>query len=107
MEKLEADLPKVDCLTAKAALKKRIAELRINDPANRRTAQLGTKVLVPYNLNSKKAVVNGQTIHAVGPSWSMEMWMGGWDTDALSFFVMGALKITVDFDPLEGCVRTS
>lgn len=82
-----------------AALNKRIAELRIDDPVNRRTAQLGAKVLVPYNLNSRDAVVNGKTIKSCGAPWNMEMWMGGWDTDAMSFFVLGTVKMVLDFDP--------
>lgn len=84
---------------AVAALKKRIAELRIDDPVNRRTAQLGAKVLVPYNLNSQEAVVNGRQVAMCGAPWGMELWMGGFDADAMSFFVLGTVNIVLDFDP--------
>ena len=78
LEQLEADLPATTGPENIAALKKRIAELRIDDPVNRRTAQLGAKVLVPYDLNSKQAFVNGEKVHAAGKPWTIEMWMGGW-----------------------------
>lgn len=101
LKQLEAELkatPAEDRV-ATAALKKRIAELRIDDPQNRRTAQLGAKVLVPYDLNGKEAIVNGTSIEA-GDAWPLEMWLGGWDADALSFFVIGTLQIALSRDPL-------
>lgn len=100
LKKLEKERSVAETPIAKAALDKRIAELRIDDAVNRRTAQLGARVLVPYDLNSRHAIVNGQPVYAAGAPWSLEMWMGGWDTDALSFFVMGTVKIVVDCDPL-------
>lgn len=83
-----------------AALNKRIAELKINSPQNRRTVQLGAKVLLPYALNSKTAKVNGQLIEA-GPSWGVEMWIGGWDADSMCFYVMGTLEISLPKDPFK------
>ncbi|MDF1699465.1 MAG: hypothetical protein P1U56_26670, partial [Saprospiraceae bacterium] len=68
-----------------AALEKRISELEINNPRNRRTIQLGAKVLLPYALNSKNALLNGKKIKA-GPTWGVEMWMGGWDADSMCFY---------------------
>ena len=101
LEQLERDLSSAkEGSVEQAALKKRIAELRIDSPQNRRTAQMGTKVLVPYNLNSTQANVGGETIENAGDPWSLEMWMGGWDADALSFFVIGTLQIVLTCDPL-------
>lgn len=100
--RLQQLLEELECTAdpvCRAALQKRIAELRIDDPKNRRTAQLGAKVLVPYSLNSKRAVVNGTTLSIETP-WSLEMWLGGWDTDSLSFYVMGTVRIVLNFDPL-------
>lgn len=82
-----------------AALKKRIAELRIDDPVNRRTAQMGAKVLVPYNLNAKEIVVNGKSTATCMAPWTMEMWLGGWDADSLQFFVLGTVNMVLNFDP--------
>lgn len=80
---------------AVAALNKRISELNMNEPTNRRTAQMGAKVLMPYALNSKHAKVNGKLINA-GPSWGMELWMGGWDADSLCFYIVGTVEITLN-----------
>lgn len=84
---------------AVAALKKRISELKIDNPRNRRTAQLGAKVLLPYALNSKAASINGKTI-SPGPGWALEMWMGGWDADSLSFYVKGTVEISLARKPV-------
>lgn len=81
-----------------AALKKRISELEMNDPKNRRTAQMGAKVLMPYALNSHKAKVNGRWIEP-GPSWGLEMWMGSWCADAMNFYILGTVEITLPHDP--------
>ncbi|MCA9045902.1 MAG: hypothetical protein KDA69_16365, partial [Planctomycetaceae bacterium] len=101
-QQLEGELAETECPTEQAALKKRIAELRISDPKNRRSAQMGAKVLAPYNLNSLQATLNSQEFDP-GPAWPLEMWMGGWDADSLCFFVMGTLKTSFDFDPLSHC----
>ena len=85
---------------SEAALQKRIDELNISNPKNRRTAQMGAKVLMPYALNSKKAKVNGQEINA-GPSWGLELWMGGWDADSLCFYIVGTVEITLNKDILK------
>lgn len=83
-----------------AALKKRIRELKIDAPANRRTQQMATKVLVPYDLNSDTASVNGGPV-TVGSNapWPLEMWLGAWDGDSLCFYVKGNVTITLESDP--------
>jgi|GEM_PF-629995 len=83
-----------------AALEKRIVELKKNDPNNRRTAQMSTEAMVKYPLNSKFALVNGVKV-PVGPEWPQELWMGGWDADALSFYVKGTVFISLYRNPIE------
>jgi len=82
-----------------AALNKRIAELNIDDPRNRRTAQMGAKVLLPYALNSHDAKVNGKLVKP-GPAWAIELWMGGWDADSMCFYILGTVEVTLDKDPM-------
>ncbi|MGK0317080.1 MAG: hypothetical protein ACI86M_003319 [Saprospiraceae bacterium] len=82
-----------------AALNKRITELKIHDPRNRRTAQMGAKVLLPYALNSHLAKVNGKSVEP-GPAWAIELWMGGWDADSMCFYILGTMEITLPHDPL-------
>jgi hypothetical protein len=77
-----------------AALNKRIFELRIDEPVNRRTQQMSTKVLLPYALNSEKAMLNSAVIPG-GKPWSLEMWMGSWDADSLAFYVLGTVIISL------------
>lgn len=79
-----------------AALHKRIAELRITDPVNRRTQQMSTKVLLPYALNARQAQLNGKEIEVGAEKpWSLEMWLGSWDADALSFYVLGTIVVSL------------
>ena len=77
-----------------AALQKRISQLEINDPNNRRTNQIGTKALLSYPINAKEAFYNGKKIKPAN-TWDLEMWMGGWDADALSFWVEGNVQISI------------
>lgn len=75
-----------------AALGKRISELDMNDPENRRTRQAGTQTLINYPLNAQKATVNGKQI--TPPSvWPTTIWFGGWDADALGFSVNGYVQL--------------
>lgn len=71
-----------------AALEKRIAELKLNNPDNRRTKQAGTQTLVNYPLNATEAFVDGRKIKSLAP-WPTTIWFGGWDADALGFLVNG------------------
>ena len=77
-----------------AALQKRISELEINDPINRRTNQIGTKVLLNYPLNAKTALYKGKKVIPPNP-WDLEMWMGGWDADSLCFWIEGNIQISI------------
>ena len=58
------------------------------------------ELLRDYSRNSQQATVNGKRIEA-GDAWRLEIWFGGWDADALSFFVLGTLLIVLNFDPLQ------
>jgi hypothetical protein len=78
-----------------AGLEKRIAELRNNDPENRRTNQIGTQALLNYPLNAKTAVLNKKKINPPAP-WPLMLWMGGWDADALGFQVNGYVQIILE-----------
>jgi len=78
-----------------AALEKRIAELKMNDPVNRRTNQIGTQVLINYPLNATTAWVNNKKIMPPA-QWPTMLWMGGWDADALGFSVNGFVQIILD-----------
>lgn len=80
-----------------AALDKRIVELQQTDTVNRRTQQIGTKAYCRYPLNGQDAVVHAHgTALTMSPPepWNLEMWFGGWDVDALNFFVKGAIILT-------------
>ncbi len=77
-----------------AALNKRITELKINDPTNRRTNQIGTKVLLSYPLNAKSASYKGKKVKP-SQNWNLEMWMGGWDADSLCFWIEGNIQIMI------------
>jgi hypothetical protein len=75
-----------------AALEKRIAELKMNDPVNRRTNQIGTQVLINYPLNATTASVNNKKI-TPPVQWPTMVWLGGWDADAMGFNVNGFVQI--------------
>jgi len=75
-----------------AALEKRIAELKLNDPANRRTNQIGTQVMINYPLNAKTASLNNEPIAPLVP-WPTMIWLGGWDADAMGFCVNGYVQV--------------
>ena len=97
LQDCEHQLKRIRGREAVAALQKRIFELKIDDPANRRTQQMATKVLVPYDLNSDDAAVNGESVEiGYNNPWPMEMWLGSWDADSLCFYVVGNVTITLE-----------
>ena len=83
-----------------AALRKRISELEMNDPDNRRTRQIGTQTLINYPLNAVEAKVNKQWVKP-SADWPITMWFGAWDTDSLCFFVNGFIEISVEEEELD------
>jgi hypothetical protein len=78
-----------------ASLKKRIAELEMNDPENRRTRQIGTQTLISYPLNAVSAEVDKKKVEPA-EDWPITMWLGGWDADSLCFLVNGFIEISVE-----------
>ena len=93
-----------------AAIQKRISELKINDPRDRRTFQLTNKAPFSYLLNGRAEVcVHGQTKILNGtldgnvwkyteparplPPWPCDFTMGSWDADSLTFWMEGTVKI--------------
>lgn len=95
LERLRADTDNGDAVRL-AALDKRIDELRRTDPVNRRTQQIATKAYCRYPLNGRDAVMvrEGVERRPDAEPWNLEMWFGGWDADALSFFVKGSVVLT-------------
>lgn len=77
-----------------AALEKRISELEMNDPSNRRTRQIGTQVLINYPLNAENAKLGNRTIKPTA-DWPTMIWMGGWDADSLGFYIYGTVQIII------------
>lgn len=78
-----------------AALNKRIAELNMNDPDDRRTRQIGTQTLINYPLNAVDATINNKLIKPT-EDWPITMWFGAWDADSLCFFVNGFVEISIE-----------
>ena len=77
---------------ARAALQKRISELQINDPLNRRTAQMYNRAMFNYPLNGQ-ATANGKKFKTK-QDWPCEMWFGAWDADAMAMYVQGAVVLS-------------
>lgn len=102
---------------AKAALDKRIAQLRMDDPRDRRTAQLVNRANFSYALNGPASLrldkqpaqwLNGlqtrkgwayhQPSKPLSP-WPFNFWLGSWDADSLTFYLSGTLEV-YDLGPL-------
>lgn len=95
LEQIRAQVDHVDTVRI-AALDKRIRELDETSPINRRTQQIATKAYCRYPLNGDPATVtSGPNLQVSNPEpWNLEMWFGGWDADALNFFVKGSVILT-------------
>lgn len=100
---------------ALAAINKRIDELRIDDPRDRRTGQLLNATVFNFQVNGPAALglnkapvqwLNGkfgdpkklQKWNYLDPSnpmlpWPINFWMGCWDADSLTFYMGGTLKV--------------
>jgi hypothetical protein len=98
-----------------AAINKRIDELRIDDPRDRRTGQLLNATIFNFQLNGPAALglnkspvqwLNGrfgdpkklQQWNYQDPSnpmlpWPINFWMGSWDADSLTFYMGGTVKV--------------
>lgn len=95
-----------------SAIDKRISELKIDDPRDRRTAQLVNRSNYNYLLNGPAQVDTGEdrcngwlngiwTDHKwkyTDPAnplapWPCQFWMGSWDADSLTFYMKGTVQI--------------
>jgi len=103
-----------------AAINKRISELKINDPRDRRTFQLVNRATYNYLLNGPAQVTigDGEPRWLNGsprkdgswdytdpsrplPVWPCQFWMGSWDADSLTFYMKGTVTIG-DFGEIPG-----
>lgn len=103
---LEKDLQIACRRPVKLALERRIEELKIDQPRDRRVASLGWKLDYNIGHNERWQGLNGDAIirdpgHAFREEvdlenpWPLTFWMGAWDCDALCGFVKGALAIPI------------
>ncbi len=95
LENLQKEYADTKDAVKRAGLEKRISELKNNDPVNRRTNQIGTKALFNYPLNAKTAMVNDAEI-TPDQDWLMDLWLGGWDADALGFYIKGYVQVVLN-----------
>jgi hypothetical protein len=94
---------------ALAALNKRIEQLRMDNPSDRRTGQLVNATFFGFGINGPAAVKFGKaekwlngTLGKGGwqyldpsrplPSWPVSFMMGSWDADSLTFYMSGTLQ---------------
>lgn len=94
-----------------AAVDKRIEELRMDDPRDRRTGQLVNSASFSYAVNGPAAIkigrgaqkwLNGTMDPKKGwnyfeparplPPWPCNFWMGSWDADSLYFYMSGSME---------------
>lgn len=95
---LEADLAASHDPVERTALKKRIEELEMSDPANMRILTMIFTQTRRFELDGHADVTGFDrlTDHPsldTSKSWSIEFWMGGWDADALSGYMSGRLAL--------------
>jgi hypothetical protein len=102
-EKLEADLEGVGDPVLRAALRKRIADLKESlEKRDIRVGILGASLVYRFAIRGPAEVVGDRDVLGgiIGtlPPWPIEFWAGGWDADALCGYVRGRLQ--VPFRPL-------
>jgi hypothetical protein len=103
-EKLETDLERVGDPMLRAALQKRIADLKESiEKRDVRVSILGISLIYrfairgPAEVDGDRSVLGG--IIGTLPPWPIEFWVGGWDADALCGYMRGRLQ--VPFRPSE------
>ncbi|MDQ3923190.1 MAG: hypothetical protein M3309_04580 [Actinomycetota bacterium] len=98
-KKLEDDLKGTSDLVARAALRKRIADLEQRDI---RVGILGSSLVYRFAIRGPAEVVGERNVLrgllGTSPPWPIEFWMGGWDADVLCGYMRGSLR--VPFRPL-------
>ena len=102
-EKLEADLEGVGDPVLRAALRKRIADLKESlEKRDIRVGILGASLVYRFAIRGPAEVVGDRDVLGgiIGtlPPWPIEFWAGGWDADALCGYMRGRLQ--VPFRPL-------
>jgi hypothetical protein len=92
---LQADLAAETDPTRRSALERRLAEL---GKGSIRVQSLGFKLSYRFDLRGPNSWNDpgGQVGPAPAPAavWSVRFWMGGWDADALSGYVLGTLAVS-------------
>lgn len=91
---LQADLATETDPTRIAALQKRITQL---DLGSILINSLGFKLTYQFELRGPNDWIDSSGVLGLAPSptatWSTDFWMGGWDADALSGYIMGSLNV--------------
>ena len=80
----------------RAGLERRISELSITDPSDRRTGSMKFIERRHYDLNGPTTLVDPAgwlTTLDTGVTFACDVAMGSWDADALSFYATGTLSL--------------
>ena len=97
-EKLETDLEGVRDPMLRAALQKRIADLKESlEKRDIRVGILGASLIYRFAIRVPAQVVGDRSVLGgiIGtlPPWPIEFWVGGWDADALCGYMRGRLQV--------------
>ncbi len=97
-EKLEADLEGASDPVLRAALRKRIADLKESlEKRDIRVGILGSSLIYRFAIRGPAEVVGDRDvlggIVGTSPPWPIEFWAGGWDADALCGYMHGRLQV--------------
>lgn len=93
---LQADLAATQDPTTRAALARRVSELEVTDPSDRRLYSMQFIERRHYDLNGPTALVDPEgwlTGLATDVTFACDIAMGAWDCDALSFYATGTLSL--------------
>ncbi len=95
---LARDLETTDDPVARAALRKRINELSLENPMDMRVLSLSLIQTWQFGINGPLEIDNGTrrdggSDHSSEALWPIAFWLGGWDADSLCGFMKGLLKI--------------
>ena len=95
---LQRDLATTTDPTARAALARRISELEITDPQDRRFYAMQFVERRHYDLNGPTALVDPDGCLAglaLDVTYPCDIAMGAWDADTLSFYATGSLSLPI------------
>jgi hypothetical protein len=88
---LELDRDREEDGTRRLGLEKRIRELSLEDPKDRRTWTLSVLQRWRFDLNGPGRAVGVEA--DATREWPLEFWMGGFDADSLCAYVKGSLVV--------------